>query len=97
MCHQLIRELLIHLRFVINCLNEYCNKTQLYLLCQIDYRYKETGSISPGFIGGSKPKVATPEVVAKVAEYRTRFPGIFGWEIRSKLIEDKVGFIFIRY
>ncbi|KAI6645877.1 Paired Domain (PRD) containing protein [Oopsacas minuta] len=53
-------------------------------------RYKETGSINPGFIGGSKPKVATPEVVAKVADYRIRFPGIFGWEIRSKLIEDKI-------
>ena len=53
-------------------------------------RYKETGSVNPGFIGGSKPKVATPEVVTKVAEYRTRFPGIFGWEIRGKLIDDKV-------
>ena len=24
-------------------------------------RYEETGSINPGVIGGSKPKVATPE------------------------------------
>ena len=51
--------------------------------------------MNPGFIGGSKPKVATPEVVSKVADYRTRFPGIFGWEIRGKLIEDKVQYKYI--
>ena len=32
-------------------------------------RYYETGSIRPGVIGGSKPKVATPDVVHKISEY----------------------------
>ena len=35
-------------------------------------RYYETGSIKPRAIGGSKPRVATPEVVAKIADYKER-------------------------
>ena len=31
-------------------------------------RYYETGSIRPRAIGGSKPRVATPEVVSKIAQ-----------------------------
>ena len=34
------------------------------------FRYYETGSIKPRAIGGSKPRVATPEVVAKIADYK---------------------------
>ena len=33
-------------------------------------RYYETGSIKPRAIGGSKPRVATPEVVNKIADYK---------------------------
>ncbi|XP_034951416.1 segmentation protein paired-like isoform X2 [Chelonus insularis] len=33
-------------------------------------RYQETGSIRPGVIGGSKPRVATPEVENRIEEYR---------------------------
>ena len=33
-------------------------------------RYYETGSIKPRAIGGSKPRVATPEVVSKIADYK---------------------------
>ncbi|XP_044590874.1 segmentation protein paired-like isoform X3 [Cotesia glomerata] len=33
-------------------------------------RYQETGSIRPGVIGGSKPRVATPEIEARVEEYK---------------------------
>jgi len=34
------------------------------------FRYYETGSIKPGVIGGSKPKVATPKVVDAIANYK---------------------------
>jgi hypothetical protein len=44
----------------------------------------------PGMIGGSKPKVATPEVVAKIEGYKRENPTIFAWEIREKLIADTV-------
>ena len=50
-------------------------------------RYQETGSIRPGVIGGSKPRVATPEVETKIEEYKKDNPGIFSWEIREKLIQ----------
>ena len=50
-------------------------------------RYQETGSIRPGVIGGSKPRVATPEVENKIDDYKKENPGIFSWEIREKLIK----------
>lgn len=54
------------------------------------HRYYETGSIRPGIIGGSKPKVATPGVVDKIANYKRDNPTIFAWEIREQLISDGV-------
>ncbi|XP_045120301.1 paired box protein Pax-7-like isoform X1 [Portunus trituberculatus] len=51
-------------------------------------RYQETGSIRPGVIGGSKPRVATPEIERKVADYKKENPGVFSWEIRDRLIKD---------
>lgn len=48
---------------------------------------QETGSIRPGVIGGSKPRVATPEVEARIEELKRQNPGIFSWEIREKLIK----------
>ncbi|KAM7343867.1 paired box protein gooseberry [Cochliomyia hominivorax] len=51
-------------------------------------RYQETGSIRPGVIGGSKPRVATPDVESKIEEMKQENPGIFSWEIRAKLIES---------
>ena len=42
----------------------------------------------PGMIGGSKPKVATPEVVSKIVKYKSENPTIFAWEIRDKLMSD---------
>ena len=45
---------------------------------------------TPGMIGGSKPKVATPEVVNKIESYKRDNPTIFAWEIREKLISDGV-------
>ncbi|KAJ8360279.1 hypothetical protein SKAU_G00168040, partial [Synaphobranchus kaupii] len=53
-------------------------------------RYYETGSIKPGVIGGSKPKVATPKVVDKIAEYKRQNPTMFAWEIRDRLLTEGV-------
>ena len=41
-----------------------------------------------GTVGGSKPKVATPEVVSKIEGYKHENPTIFAWEIRERLISD---------
>lgn len=65
-------------------------------------RYQETGSIRPGVIGGSKPKVATPEIEMKIELMKKENPGIFSWQIREKLekvskaiwIFDKINFFF---
>ena len=46
------------------------------------------GGRAPGMIGGSKPKVATPEVVSKIESYKRENPTIFAWEIREKLIAE---------
>lgn len=53
-------------------------------------RYYETGSIRPRAIGGSKPRVATPEVVGKIAQYKGECPSIFAWEIRDRLLAEGV-------
>uniref|UniRef100_A0A8B9JKQ8 Paired box protein Pax-6 n=1 Tax=Astyanax mexicanus TaxID=7994 RepID=A0A8B9JKQ8_ASTMX len=53
-------------------------------------RYYETGSIRPRAIGGSKPRVATPEVVGKIAQYKHECPSIFAWEIRDRLLSEGI-------
>ncbi|CAO1360621.1 unnamed protein product [Diamesa tonsa] len=53
-------------------------------------RYYETGSIRPRAIGGSKPRVATQEVVNKISNYKRECPSIFAWEIRDRLLQDGV-------
>ncbi|GBM54139.1 Paired box protein Pax-2-B [Araneus ventricosus] len=53
-------------------------------------RYYETGSIKPGVIGGSKPKVATPKVVDAIANYKKQNPTMFAWEIRDRLLSDGI-------
>lgn len=37
---------------------------------------------------GTKPKVATPVVVAKIEQYKREQPTIFAWEIRERLIAE---------
>lgn len=54
------------------------------------YRYYDTGSIKPGLIGGSKPKVVTQSVVESVFRLKLNNPTMFAWEIRERLIEDKI-------
>nr|XP_039249218.1 paired box protein Pax-3-A-like isoform X1 [Styela clava] len=51
-------------------------------------RYQETGSIKPGAIGGSKPKVTNAEIESKVEQYKKENPSMFSWEIRDQLIKE---------
>jgi len=53
-------------------------------------RYQETGSIRPGVLGGSKPKLATPEIETKIEGYKRENPGVFSWEIRDRLIKEGI-------
>ncbi|XP_032399727.1 paired box protein Pax-1 isoform X4 [Etheostoma spectabile] len=53
-------------------------------------RYNDTGSILPGAIGGSKPRVTTPAVVRSIGDYKQGDPGMFAWEIRDRLLSDGV-------
>lgn len=59
-------------------------------------RYQETGSIRPGVIGGSKPRVATPEIEARIEEMKRDNPGIFSWEIREKLVKVRNWWFFLK-
>lgn len=67
-------------------------RTNANILCTflLFCRYYETGSIRPGVIGGSKPKVATPKVVDKIADYKRQNPTMFAWEIRDRLLAERV-------
>jgi len=59
------------------------------LLCH-RCRFNDTGSIKPGLIGGSKPKVATHNVVDMIIRYKQDNPTMFAWEIRERLLSDMV-------
>ncbi|XP_009468627.1 PREDICTED: paired box protein Pax-4 [Nipponia nippon] len=47
--------------------------------------YYQTGAVEPKAIGGSKPRMATPEVVARIAQLKLEQPSLFAWEIRRQL------------
>ncbi|VDP52138.1 unnamed protein product, partial [Soboliphyme baturini] len=53
-------------------------------------KWRETGSINPGKIGGSKPKKSLPEVIAAINIYKRRRPSMFSWEIRERLLADGI-------
>ena len=41
-------------------------------------------------IGGTKPKLATPEIEKTVDGYKIENPGVFSWEVRDRLIKDGI-------
>ncbi|CAP21320.2 Protein CBR-PAX-1 [Caenorhabditis briggsae] len=53
-------------------------------------RFSENGSIMPGTIGGSRPRVTTPKVVEYIRSLKRADPGIFAWEIRDRLISADI-------
>lgn len=57
-------------------------------------RYQETGSIRPGVIGGSKPRVVTSEVETRIETIKRENPGICSWEIRDKLLKVNLYYLF---
>lgn len=59
-------------------------------------RYHETGSIRPGVIGGSKPRIAASDIEQKIEEMKKEQPGIFSWEIREKLIKVSISLAVLK-
>uniref|UniRef100_A0A8C8RII0 Paired box 4 n=1 Tax=Pelusios castaneus TaxID=367368 RepID=A0A8C8RII0_9SAUR len=53
-------------------------------------RYHQTGAVEPKAMGGSKPRLATPEVVARIVQLKLEQPSIFAWEIRRMLHSEGV-------
>lgn len=51
---------------------------------------QETGSVRPGAMGGSKPRVATPELESRIEDIKRENKGIFSWEIRERLLKEGV-------
>ncbi|OWK06713.1 hypothetical protein Celaphus_00012221 [Cervus elaphus hippelaphus] len=51
-------------------------------------RYYRTGVLEPKGIGGSKPRLATPPVVARIAQLKGECPALFAWEIQRLLCAE---------
>ncbi|GJQ83411.1 Prd [Trypoxylus dichotomus] len=73
------------LRVSHGCVSKILNRYQIR--CSF---FQETGSIRPGVIGGSKPRVATPEVETRIEQYKRENPSIFSWEIRDRLVKEGI-------
>ncbi|XP_076458345.1 uncharacterized protein LOC143292055 [Babylonia areolata] len=75
-----------------------CKPTEISRILRVSHgcvskiltKFDETGSIKPGTIGGSKPKVATPHVVEAIRRLKVKNAAIFAWEIQKKLVADGV-------
>nr|BAI66186.1 transcription factor Pax-E [Cladonema radiatum] len=66
------------------------NLNESYVTKLIDEIVARKSSTKMNWIGGSKPKVATPQVVEKIEQLKRENPTIFAWEIREKLISSEV-------
>ncbi|XP_006878245.1 PREDICTED: LOW QUALITY PROTEIN: paired box 4 [Chrysochloris asiatica] len=51
-------------------------------------RYFRTGVLEPKGTGGSKPRLATPPVVARIAQLKGECPALFAWEIQRQLCAE---------
>ncbi|VFV42606.1 paired box 4 [Lynx pardinus] len=51
-------------------------------------RYYRTGVLQPKGIGGSKPRLTTPPVVARIAQLKGERPALFAWEIQRQLCAE---------
>lgn len=48
-------------------------------------RYYKVGVVQPKTRRGSRPRIATPQLVAGIAQLKREQPTLFAWEIREKL------------
>lgn len=53
-------------------------------------KFQETGSVEPGAAPSFKRKELSQVILVKIEEYVGSQPDIFSWEVRDRLIRDKV-------
>lgn len=63
----------------------FCPQVSNGCVSKILGRYYRTGAVGPKAVGGSKPLMATPAVVARIARLKLEQPGLFAWQIRRQL------------
>ncbi|XP_063424694.1 paired box protein 6 homolog [Mytilus trossulus] len=64
------------------------NTTGMKFNTAYDNFFDPLGQLKKNVIGGSKPKVATPMVIARIERYKMEHPTMFAWEIKEKLLTE---------